>query len=247
MPFFRLALCLLLTAVLGACAAKPPLPPGPPGPQATEEEELTEEIRELLGEHDGDFVVEQCVKADNAVRRDECYRQGGALKAVTANEPPRRGTVKTVRQTKAAKGKKSGKTRKIVLKGRCQPQCLIYARCRSGFMSCRLGNTNPLRWWPCAEKKGATSQIPVPGSVLLLDRQKDQRMRVGHAVYVEEVCRLKNGEYLLRVSHSNYNRMCGLDLDAKVLYNAKARSAAFITGAWAKWAKNLRTLGFVTK
>ncbi len=246
---FRILLCVLVCAALNACAAREPSLPSAPKPQKTAEEtELSEDVQELLGEKDADLTVTQCAKANNGIRRDECYRYSGTLQAITANEPPQRKTVKTVKSAKTTtKGKQVQKTRKVVVKGRCQPQCLIYARCRSGFMSCRLGNTNPLSWWPCAKKEGATSEVPLPGSVLLLDRQDDARMRVGHAVYVEEVCRLKDGRYLLRVSHANYNRMCGLDLDAKVLYDVKSRSANFLTGAWGKWAKNLRAFGFVTK
>ena len=81
---------------------------------------------------------------------------------------------------------------------------------------------------------------------MLLERQDDSRMRVGHAVYVEEVCKLKNGRFLLRVSHSNYNRRCSLDLDAKVLYNPKNRTADFLSGAWGKRTNSLKAFGFVT-
>jgi hypothetical protein len=81
---------------------------------------------------------------------------------------------------------------------------------------------------------------------MLLEKQDNTRMRVGHAVYVEEVCALKNGNFLLRVSHSNYNQRCSLDLDAKVLYTPRTRSAEFLSGAWKKWAKDLKAFGFVT-
>lgn len=240
-------LCLLLSAALNACAVRAPSPPASRAVQQEPEDEAAAEIEKLFDGKSGDFAAEQCAKARGGNGRDECYRYSGTLQAITANEPSQRKSTKIVKTTRTnSKGVKVRKTRKIVMKGRCQPQCLIYARCRSGFMSCRMGNTNPVRWWPCAKSAGLTSQIPLPGSVLLLDRQRDQRMRVGHAVYVEEVCRLKDGRYLLRVSHSNYNRMCALDLDARVLYNVKTRSAEFISGAWADWAKDLRALGFVT-
>jgi hypothetical protein len=188
-----------------------------------------------------------CKKADNGISRDQCYRHSATLQSITANEPSQRKSVKTVKQrATTASGKKIEKTKKVVVKGRCQPQCLIYARCRSGFMSCRLGNTNPLSWWPCANAQGLTSQLPVPGGVMLLEKQDDSRMGVGHAVYVEEVCALKNGQFLLRVSHANYNRRCGLDLNVKVLYDPQTRTANFLSGAWATWAKSLKAFGFVT-
>ena len=231
--------------LFAGCAVKEPapIPESPPEPTP----EMTADIEELLDIEHTEIVTKTCVKAKNGISRDDCYRYSGPMQAITANEPSQRSSTKIVKTAKiTSKGKQVQQTRKITSKGRCQPQCLIYARCRSGFMSCRLGSTNPLRWWPCAKKAGLTSQIPVPGAVLLLDKQSDSRMRVGHAVYVEEVCALQNGKYLLRVSHSNYNRMCSLDLDAKVIYDPKTRSANFISGVWAKWAKTLRTLGFVT-
>ena len=206
---------------------------------------MTEDIKNLI-ETQG-MVIEQCKKANNGIGRDQCYRYSATLQSITANEPPQRQSAKTVKKSSTtASGKKIEKTKQIVVKGRCQPQCLIYARCRSGFMSCRLGNTNPLSWWPCAKAQGLTTQIPVPGSVMLLDQQDDARMRAGHAVYVEEVCKLQNGQFLLRVSHANYNRRCSLDLDAKVLYTPKTQTANFLSGAWAKWAKSLKAFGFVT-
>jgi hypothetical protein len=206
-----------------------------------------EDIRELVEAQDGRIVIEQCKKAGNGISRNQCYRYSAGLLSITANEPPQGKTTKTVKtRSTTASGKKVEKTKKIVVTGRCQPQCLIYARCRSGFMSCRLGNTNPLSWWPCAESQGLTSQIPLPGSVMLLEKQDDARMRVGHAVYVEEACKLKNGQFLLRVSHANYNQRCSLDLDAKVLYNPQTRTANFLSGVWKKWAKSLRAFGFVT-
>ncbi|MDR2695314.1 MAG: hypothetical protein LBC79_02920 [Deltaproteobacteria bacterium] len=247
MTRFFPAMLLLALLTLGACAAIQEDAPSSAPPPESDERAMTEDIRDLVEEQDGRIVIEQCRKAGNGIRRDQCYRYSAGLQAITANEPPQEKSVKTVRKSStAASGKKVEKTSKVVVKGRCQPQCLIYARCRSGFMSCRLGNTNPLSWWPCAKGLGLTSQAPVPGSVMLLEKQGDASMRVGHAVYVEEVCALKDGRFLLRVSHANYNRRCSLDLDAKVLYTPRTRTAGFLTGAWAKWAKDLKAFGFVT-
>jgi hypothetical protein len=240
---------VLLLALLGlsACAVMQEEEPPVPAPERSDEEAMTEDIKDLIEARDGQIVIEHCNKADNGIKREPCHRNSSTMQALTANEPPRKKSVTTVKQrTTSASGKKTEKVKKVTVRGRCQPQCLIYARCRSGFMSCRLGNTNSLSWWPCAKAQALTSELPLPGSVMLLGKQTNARMRVGHAVYVEEVCALENGQFLLRVSHANYDRRCSLDLDAKVLYDPKTRTAEFLTGAWKKWAKSLTALGFVT-
>ena len=242
--FFSL-LFLLALLNLSACAVRQEDTPPVPAPEKSDADIMTEDIRDLLEAQE--IVIEHCKKADNGISRVPCNGDSGAMQSLTANEPPRKKTVRTVKHSSTtASGKKIKKAKKITVRGRCQPQCLIYARCRSGFMSCRLGNTNSLSWWPCAKAQGLISQVPLPGSVMLLGKQDKARMRAGHAVYVEEVCALKNGRFLLRVSHANYDRRCSLDLDAKVLYNAQTRTTDFLTGAWKKWAKNLKALGFVT-
>ena len=240
-----IALLLLLALLnLSTCAVKHVDTPPVPEPEKSDEDIMMEDIRDILAEQDGQRIIEHCKKADNSISRDQCHRDSAAIQALTTKEPPQ--TAKTVKQSSTtASGKKIKKVNKVT-KGRCQPQCLIYARCRSGFMSCRLGNTTSLSWWPCARAQGLTSQDPLPGSVMLLGRQDKVRMRVGHAIYVEEVCALENGQFLLRVSHSNYDRRCSLDLDAKVIYNPRSRTANFLTGAWKKWAKSLKVFGFVT-
>ena len=242
--FFPLLLLLALLH-LSACAVRQADTPPVPAPEQSDEDVMMEDIRDLLEARDGRIVIKLCKKADNGISREPCRRNSAAMQALAANEPPRAATTVKQGATKAS-GKKKAKAKQASARGRCQPQCLIYARCRSGFMSCRLGNTTSLSWWPCASAQGLTSQVPLAGSVMLLGRQDKARMRVGHAIYVEEVCELENGQYLLRVSHSNYDRRCGLDLDAKVLYNPKTRTADFLSGAWKKWANGLKVLGFVT-
>jgi hypothetical protein len=244
--FCSLVFLLALSLALCACAIRQQDAPSVP-PPGSDDAAMTEDIKNLVEVQDGRITIEQCKKANNGISRNQCYRYSAGLQNITANEPPQGKSTKISKKSvTTASGKKVEKTKTTVVAGRCQPQCLIYARCRSGFMSCRLGHTNPLSWWPCAQAQGLVSQIPVPGSVMLLEKQDDERMRVGHAVYVEEVCTLKNGQFLLRVSHANYNRRCSLDLDAKVLYNPQTRTANFLSGVWAKWAKNLRAFGFVT-
>ena len=83
--------------------------------------------------------------------------------------------------------KKNAKGKSIVL-GRCQPQSLIYTRCRTGITTCRLGDTSPVQWFSCEHKGGRTVSLPEAGSVLILDVNKRRGMPTGHTAYVEEVC-----------------------------------------------------------
>jgi hypothetical protein len=129
--------------------------------------------------------------------------------------------------------------------GRCQPQSLIYARCRTGFMSCRMGDTSPVQWFHCARKNGITTSRPTAGSVMVLDSNSRRGMPTGHPVYVEHVKPNGDGTWLLRISHTNYDRKCHLDLDATVLFNPAHMTASFQTGPWSTWAGNLKTLGFI--
>lgn len=129
--------------------------------------------------------------------------------------------------------------------GRCQPQSLIYARCRTGFMSCRLGDTSPVQWFHCARKNRITTSRPTTGSVMVLDVNSRRGMPTGHPVYVEQVKANGDGTWLLRISHTNYDRKCHLDLDATVLYNPAHMTASFRTGPWSTWASDLKVLGFI--
>jgi len=138
---------------------------------------------------------------------------------------------------------KSGKT----VTGRCQPQCVPYARCRSGIMTCRLGDTGPVEWYECARKNKATTLTPTAGSIMVIDVNTRRKMPTGHLGYVEEVCPNPDGTWTLRFSHTNYDRKCHLDLDAKVLFNPKTMTATFLTGAWKAWARDLKIRGFILR
>ena len=138
---------------------------------------------------------------------------------------------------------KSGKT----VTGRCQPQCVLYARCRSGIMTCRLGDTGPVEWFNCARKNRDTTAIPKAGSIMVIDVNTRRRMPTGHLGYVEEACPNPDGTWTLRFSHTNYDRKCHLDLDAKVLFNPKTMTATFVTGAWKAWARDLKICGFIVR
>ncbi len=151
-----------------------------------------------------------------------------------------------VAYAKVVKGK-NGKKRKVATTrtSRCQPQSLIYARCRTGIDSCRLGNTSPIQWFACARRNGTTTSRPQAGSVVILAANKGHCMPTGHPAYVEEVCANKDGTWTLRLSHSNYDRRCHLDRDAKVIFSPKTMQARFITGPWSAWANDLKVLGFI--
>lgn len=158
--------------------------------------------------------------------RDLCYTlQPGAVK------------------TKAAKTKKKS-SRSV---GCCQPQSLVYARCRSGLDTCRLGDTSPVQWFACAGRKGNTTSVPRDGAIMVLDGNDRRRMPTGHPVYVEEAIPNGNGSWLLRISHTNYDRQCHLDLDAAVHYDPVRQIASFQSGAWGKWARDLKVLGFIVR
>jgi hypothetical protein len=131
--------------------------------------------------------------------------------------------------------------------GRCQPQSLIYARCRTGVTTCRMGDTSPVQWFSCAKKNGGTTHIPTAGSIMVLDTNHKRRMSTGHPVYVEQVKANGNGTWDLRISHTNYDRKCHLDLDAKVLFDPTHMTASFKSGPWSCWACDLKVLGFILR
>jgi len=141
--------------------------------------------------------------------------------------------------TKNSKGK--------TVTGRCQPQCVPYARCRSGIMTCRLGDTGPVEWFECARKNKGTTSIPKAGSIMVIDVNTRRKMPTGHLGYVEEACPNADGTWTLRFSHTNFDRKCHLDLDAKVLFNPKTMTASFLSGPWKTWAKDLKISGFILR
>ena len=147
-----------------------------------------------------------------------------------------------LRPGKTVKNKK-GKT----VTGRCEPQCIPYARCRSGIMTCRLGDTGPVEWFECARKNKNTTSVPKAGSIMVIGSEKRHNMTTGHLGYVEEACPNPDGTWTLRFSHTNYDRKCHLDLDAKVLFNPKTMRAAFQSGPWKPWARDLKILGFILR
>jgi hypothetical protein len=153
-------------------------------------------------------------------------------------------------KSKKKKGEKISRKTAIALQkkaGLCQPQSLVYARCRTGIQTCRLGNTSPVQWFACARKNGNTTSIPTAGSILVLDSNLRRRMPTGHPVYVEAATPHKNGSWTLRISHTNYDRKCHLDLDAKVRFDPKHMTASFQSGPWGSWASTIQVLGFILR
>lgn len=145
-------------------------------------------------------------------------------------------------QVPAKKKKISAKT-----VGCCQPQSLIYARCRSGIETCRLGDTSPVQWFACAKKMGNTTNVPASGAILVLDGNGGRKMPTGHPLYVEYAKKNSNGTWLLRISHTNYDRRCSLDQDAGVLFDPAKMTVAFQSGPWSCWARDLKILGFILR
>ncbi len=131
--------------------------------------------------------------------------------------------------------------------GRCQPQSLIYARCRTGLLTCRLGDTSPVQWFSCARKNGNTTLQPTAGSVMVLAANARRGMPTGHPAYVEKIKAVGDGTWLLRISHTNYDRKCHLNLDAEVVYDPGHMTATFRSGPWQPWARNLKVLGFILR
>lgn len=129
--------------------------------------------------------------------------------------------------------------------GMCQPQSIPYARCRSHISTCSLGNTSPVQLFLCEEQRGYTSHLPEAGALMAIGTNHVHHMSTGHTLYVEEVCPQKDGNYKLRVSHTNYDRQCHLEEDAWVLYEPRDRHAHFLTGHWSAWGKHLPVQGFI--
>lgn len=134
------------------------------------------------------------------------------------------------------------------IKGRrCEPQSLPFARCRSGINSCCLGwNNGPLTWFACEKKRGNTSPIPSPNSVLILAANK-HNMPTGHVAYIEDVIAEDSPNYRIIFSHTNYDRNCSLETKIEAKYNSSAKTLDILNGAWKDWGQQLPVAGFILK
>jgi len=241
------------------CAKTPPpgetpMPPPLEQQSACSEQDTTLTPADTAIESGQDGHTATCPDA-RTIRESErgrasCYHlQPGAT--ITTHKKEKQTTRQAVKTAKKKGHKTTGKTVTATKKkmhqvtGMCQPQSLIYARCRTGIKTCRMGNTSPVQWFACAKKNRATTSTPTAGSIMVLDGNSRRGMPTGHPVYVEEVKNNKNGTWTLRISHTNYDRKCHLDLDATVLFDPKHMTATFQSGPWGSWAKDLKALGFI--
>jgi hypothetical protein len=130
-------------------------------------------------------------------------------------------------------------------KGRCEPQCLPYTRCRSGISSCRTGHENgPVTWFNCEQARGNTSLQPADGRVLVLGRNA-HNMSTGHTLYVEKAQPRGNGRYELVLSHTNYDRRCNLETNMLAEYDSIAKTIDVRSGKWERWGRDLKVAGFI--
>ena len=140
------------------------------------------------------------------------------------------------------------KKKKIKQWGRCEPQSLPFARCRSGISSCGLGwNNGPLTWFACEKQYNNTSLVPSAGSILILGANKRNHMPTGHVAYVERVTAEKGANYRIIFSHTNYDRRCSLETNIEAEYNSSTRTLNILTGAWKDWGKGLPVAGFILR
>ena len=249
--FLAPLLCLLTLLSLAGCGGRNLQAPS----SSASEARMLADIRDLLEQRHETLVAGSCRRSFTEEARDACYRYSPAPQRQAAqpgkNARPLHGNARGSGKTaaKATAEKAARNTRRSAAKpvrgGLCQPQCLIYVRCRTGFKTCMMGNTTSVSWAACARQNGALSSTPVAGSAMLIDRHKN--ISSGHVIFVEEACRLESGNWLLRISHSNFDGKCLLDLDSKALFFPKTRQLSVLTGPWGCWARELNVLGFVTR
>lgn len=139
-----------------------------------------------------------------------------------------------------------GTSRKGAKAGRCEPQSLPFARCRSGIDSCRIGYENgPLTWFACEKQRGNTSLAPRSGSILILGANTRRKMPTGHVAYVEKVIAQSGAVYRLTFTHTNYDRKCSLESNIEATYDSAAQTLDIHGGAWGAWGKGLPVAGFI--
>lgn len=273
---FTLRACTVLSLLLltTGCSSKKGATPTPPESDrqqtAATAAPFEQPAIEAITAVDPNVQSESCINLQqirvSEQNRDSCFRLQPArtvlVKQATGKKSKSSGkgatkttTSKSTKKSsptasKTSKTTKSTTTPAPVVErsvGLCQPQSLIYARCRTGIKTCQMGDTSPVQWFACARKNGATTATPVAGSVIVIDTHKERRIYTGHPAYVEEAQRNADGTWKLRISHTNYDRKCHLDLDAQVLFDPRTMTATFQSGPWAPWAHRLRVLGFIVR
>jgi hypothetical protein len=187
-------------------------------------------------------------KTRSAVKAGVAKRSAGAATASSGGAPAV--TAAAVRSSGLLAQEQSGATealcyRRTTGRGRCEPQCLPYTRCRSGISTCRTGHENgPVTWFRCEQSRGNTSLDPGDGRILVLGGNK-HNMPTGHTLYVERVAPRDDGRYDLILSHTNYDRRCNLETNVAAVYDKDARTIDMQTGNWAPWGRDLKVAGFI--
>lgn len=254
------SLILGLSLILAGCAKTPPASPA--NSSSCPHSDKVQATKSTPSPHKGTTTaptprepVTPAIDPDavcNSKRnRATCYHLQPAKKVATT-KAIRQGPKSKKALKKSAKNAaiaKRTKSRKVVYRtvGICQPQSLIYARCRTGITTCQLGNTSPVQWSACARRNQAITSTPVAGSVIVLDANARRNMPTGHPAYVESAHLNPDGTWRLRISHTNYDRQCHLDLDANVTFFPRTMTASFESGPWAPWAKRMQVLGFIIR
>lgn len=257
-PYVLLSVFVAAALSVTGCSASKPLSPQQSPAETTQQPQATEHKtpkpeQEISEKADATSRSEQAIR-ESERNRAACFhlQPGTTSTKVVTEKVPAKSSAKS--SSSAKKGSSATTktpmvtvTKTVKTTGRCQPQSLIYARCRTGIATCKLGDTSPVQWFACAKKNNATTSIPVAGSVIVLDVNSRRGMPTGHPAYVEEVRKNGDGTWTLRISHTNYDRKCHLDQDATVIYDPKQMTTAFMSGPWATWAKDLKALGFILR
>ncbi|OGR04658.1 MAG: hypothetical protein A2511_13430 [Deltaproteobacteria bacterium RIFOXYD12_FULL_50_9] len=143
-------------------------------------------------------------------------------------------------------GQKGTQRHHKTTRGRCEPQCITYARQRSGIMRSRTGPENgPLTWFASEKKLGMTSLVPEPGSIMIIRAHKEHRMPTGHGLYVEQVLADGPERYKIIFSHTNFDRHCSLETDKEGIYDHATKTLDVYSGAWQSWGQGLKVAGFI--
>lgn len=225
---------LLFVLLLGGCARDL---------EQQEEMQLSEEP--VRGAECGDVLTKKPKPFQVQPDNDEPLDTSLLPAPVTATAAPKGRPTEECYNLQPAVSQKKKKKKKS---GRCEPQSLPFARCRSGINSCCLGNENgPLTWFACEKQHGNTSLVPSAGTVLILGANKRNHMPTGHVAYVEKVEAVNPPNYRLIFSHTNYDRECSLETDIKAEYNSKTKTLDIFTGAWKEWGKGLPVAGFILR
>jgi len=253
-PCWLLCILTLGLLCLQSCGQHPHSPPkaAPSAlPVCQDTSAEAQPISQEMVEAETTFAIDPAAVRNSEFNRASCYNLRPAQKKVSKQKIHDKGNGKKAKVTAKRSPAKTTKKKQLRTKevvrtvGLCQPQSLIYARCRTGIDTCRLGSTSPVQWFACARTNGATSKIPVAGSVIVIGAHPERRIHTGHPAYVEEARCNGDGTWTLRISHTNYDRKCHLDLDAKVIFYPRTMTASFVGGHWSAWAKDLKVLGFI--